>query len=71
MLPSSGEYLARHADGTVEPYSVHFSLLRDDAGQPSQVIACARNISAERRAEQERSQVNVQDVHHAGLQETR
>jgi PAS domain S-box-containing protein len=43
-----------HKDGSIVPFEVHYSFLRDSDGRPSGILAIARDISERNKAEEEK-----------------
>jgi PAS domain S-box-containing protein len=43
-----------HKDGSIVPFEVHYSFLRDSDGRPNGVLAIARNITERNKAEEEK-----------------
>ena len=46
-----------HKDGSIIPFEVHYSFLRDSEGGPTGILAIARDISERKRAEVERGRL--------------
>ena len=46
-----------HKDGSIIPFEVHYSFLRDSEGRPTGILAIARDISERKRAEVERGRL--------------